>query len=161
MTEPLENRSEGSLAIFSGDIVIDGISIKQLGLHDLRSAVAIIPQEPALFEGTVRRNLDPFGQKSDEELWRALDEAKLKDTIDALPGGLSTIITEEGEFALSGRKLNTVHGLRKVLDDFLLRHLVRLFAVPLNIRPCLAAHVPHVYGYSATNQPVLTMKVRF
>lgn len=77
--------------------MIDGVSIKQIGLHDLRSAVAIIPQEPALFEGTVRRNLDPFGQRSDEELWKALDEAKLKGAIDALSGGLSTVITEEGK----------------------------------------------------------------
>ena len=50
----------------SGRIVIDGVDIKQLGLEDLRSHIAIIPQEPLLFSGTVRSNLDPFSEYSDE-----------------------------------------------------------------------------------------------
>lgn len=53
-----------------GSIIIDGIDISTLGLHDLRSRFGIIPQEPILFEGTVRSNIDPTGQHSDEEIWR-------------------------------------------------------------------------------------------
>lgn len=53
-----------------GSIIIDGINISTLGLHDLRSRFGIIPQEPILFEGTVRSNIDPIGQHSDEEIWR-------------------------------------------------------------------------------------------
>jgi ABC-type multidrug transport system fused ATPase/permease subunit len=53
-----------------GKIIIDGIDICMLGLHDLRSRFGIIPQERVLFEGTVRRNVDPVGRYStDEEIW--------------------------------------------------------------------------------------------
>lgn len=55
-----------------GKIVIDGIDICTLGLHDLRSRFGIIPQEPVLFEGTVRSNIDPTEQYSDEEIWKVM-----------------------------------------------------------------------------------------
>ena len=54
----------------AGKIIIDGIDISALGLHDLRSRFGIIPQEPVLFEGTVRSNVDPIGQYTDEEIWK-------------------------------------------------------------------------------------------
>jgi len=62
------------LAISEGRIVIDGVEIHGLGLHDLRSKISIIPQEPVLFSGTMRTNLDPFYEHSDHALWDALDE---------------------------------------------------------------------------------------
>ncbi|KAM7195265.1 P-loop containing nucleoside triphosphate hydrolase protein [Rhypophila sp. PSN 637] len=63
--------------ISGGKITIDGLDISTIGLHDLRSRLAIIPQDPTLFRGTVRSNLDPFGEHTDLELWSALRQADL------------------------------------------------------------------------------------
>lgn len=63
--------------VSSGSITIDGLDIATVGLHDLRSRLAIIPQDPTLFRGTVRSNLDPFAEHSDLELWSALRQADL------------------------------------------------------------------------------------
>ncbi|CAK7197677.1 ATP-binding cassette transporter yor1 [Sporothrix eucalyptigena] len=63
--------------ISGGRISIDGIDIATIGLHDLRSRLAIIPQDPTLFRGTVRSNLDPFNEHNDLELWSALRQADL------------------------------------------------------------------------------------
>lgn len=61
----------------SGEILIDGINISDLGLFDLRSSLSIIPQDPVLFQGTIRKNLDPFNQSTDEKLWDALRRSRL------------------------------------------------------------------------------------
>lgn len=57
-----------------GNIIIDGIEIHSLGIHDLRSKISIIPQNPFLFSGTLRTNLDPFKENPDHVLWNALAE---------------------------------------------------------------------------------------
>lgn len=64
-----------------GEITIDGVNIANLGLHDLRSRLTIIPQDAVLFSGTLRTNLDPFNSYTDEEVWRALEQAHLKDFV--------------------------------------------------------------------------------
>ena len=53
----------------AGQVLIDGISISSIGLHDLRSRLSIIPQDPTMFEGTVRSNLDPLEEYTDEQIW--------------------------------------------------------------------------------------------
>jgi ATP-binding cassette, subfamily C (CFTR/MRP), member 4 len=62
------------LAFNEGKIIVDGIEIHELGLNELRSKMSIIPQEPVLFSGTMRKNLDPFDEHPDHILWNALDE---------------------------------------------------------------------------------------
>lgn len=60
-----------------GAIEIDGVDISQIGLKTLRSQIAIIPQDPVLFSGTVRSNLDPFGEHEDERLWEVVQRVGL------------------------------------------------------------------------------------
>ncbi|KZV32355.1 ABC transporter C family member 14-like [Dorcoceras hygrometricum] len=80
-----------------GQIIIDGIDISALGLHDLRSRFGIIPQEPVLFEGTVRSNIDPTGSYSDDEIWKSLDRCQLKDVVSAKPGKLDSAVVDSGD----------------------------------------------------------------
>ncbi|XP_045127905.1 ATP-binding cassette sub-family C member 4-like isoform X2 [Portunus trituberculatus] len=79
----------------SGVIYIDGIKIQELGLHDVRGNISIIPQDPTLFSGTMRKNLDPFHQHSDEQLWKSLEEVQLKTAVSDM-GGLETQMAEGG-----------------------------------------------------------------
>nr|POF24399.1 abc transporter c family member 14 [Quercus suber] len=80
-----------------GRIIIDGLDICMLGLHDLRSRFGIIPQEPVLFEGTVRANVDPTGQYSDEEIWKSLERCQLKDVVAAKPDKLDSLVVDSGD----------------------------------------------------------------
>ncbi|XP_073153667.1 ABC transporter C family member 4-like isoform X2 [Henckelia pumila] len=80
-----------------GRIIIDDIDISALGLHDIRSRFGIIPQEPVLFEGTVRRNIDPTGLYSDDEIWKSLERCQLKDVVAEKPGKLDSVVVDNGE----------------------------------------------------------------
>ncbi|KAF9962914.1 Canalicular multispecific organic anion transporter 2 [Modicella reniformis] len=89
-----------------GSIWIDGVDISTIGLKYLRQRLAIIPQEPTLFVGSIRENLDPFEELQDAELWEALDRAHLKDHISSLPGGLSFKVSQNGDnFSVGQRSL--------------------------------------------------------
>ncbi|XP_066894233.1 ATP-binding cassette sub-family C member 8 isoform X3 [Kogia breviceps] len=89
---------------FEGRIIIDGIDIAKLPLNTLRSRLSIILQDPVLFSGTIRFNLDPEKKCSDSTLWEALEIAQLKLVVKALPGGLDAIITEGGENFSQGQR---------------------------------------------------------
>ncbi|XP_041804130.1 multidrug resistance-associated protein 1-like [Chelmon rostratus] len=87
-----------------GRIFIDGIDIAQIGLHDLRSRITIIPQDPVLFSGSLRMNLDPFDTRSDEDLWKALELAHLSSFVSALPQKLNHHCCEGGENLSLGQR---------------------------------------------------------
>uniref|UniRef100_A0A1B6D6I6 ABC-type glutathione-S-conjugate transporter n=3 Tax=Clastoptera arizonana TaxID=38151 RepID=A0A1B6D6I6_9HEMI len=87
-----------------GVIYIDNIDIATLGLNDLRSRITIIPQDPVLFSGTLRINLDPFKKFTDMQIWQALDLAHLGTFAKNLPNGLDYEICEGGENLSVGQK---------------------------------------------------------
>uniref|UniRef100_A0A670YU83 Multidrug resistance-associated protein 4 n=1 Tax=Pseudonaja textilis TaxID=8673 RepID=A0A670YU83_PSETE len=94
------------LAEPQGRIWIDKYLTSELGLHDLRKKISIIPQEPTLFTGTMRKNLDPFNEYSDEDLWNSLEEVQLKEAIEDLPDKLETQLAESGSnFSVGQRQL--------------------------------------------------------
>ncbi|VDK69917.1 unnamed protein product, partial [Anisakis simplex] len=103
-------KSSLALALFrmveavEGEILIDGTNIAELGLHDLRSNLTIIPQDPVLFSGTLRFNLDPFGLYDDHDIWSALELAHLKSFAAGLADGLNHIISEGGENISVGQR---------------------------------------------------------
>jgi ABC-type multidrug transport system fused ATPase/permease subunit len=84
------------LELDEGSIEIDGIDISTLGLAQLRKAVAMLPQDPILFAGTVRENLDPFGEHNDVQLYAALEQAQLMHTFKRQNQDLETNVGEGG-----------------------------------------------------------------
>ncbi|CAL8104328.1 unnamed protein product [Orchesella dallaii] len=85
-----------------GDIYIDNINVKEIGLHDLRRVISIIPQDPVLFSGTMRYNLDPFDEFPDQDLWRVIEEVELKSAVPAL----DYLVADGGSnFSLGQRQL--------------------------------------------------------
>ncbi|XP_063908439.1 probable multidrug resistance-associated protein lethal(2)03659 isoform X2 [Zophobas morio] len=89
-----------------GTILIDGVDTTKLPLEDVRSKISIIPQEPVLFSGNMRKNLDPFEEYDDETLWNALDQVELREVVAELPDGLQSYVSEGGaNFSVGQRQL--------------------------------------------------------
>ncbi|XP_068238012.1 multidrug resistance-associated protein 1-like isoform X2 [Palaemon carinicauda] len=103
-------KSSLTLALFriiepaGGEIVIDNVDITKIGLHDLRGKLTIIPQDPVLFSGTLRMNLDPFAKYEDSKVWSALEQAHLKEFVSGLTSGLQHEVSEGGENLSVGQR---------------------------------------------------------
>lgn len=90
--------------IEAGCILIDGIDTGSVPLATLRSRLAIIPQDPVLFSGTIRFQLDPFDEYSDVEVWEALEQVYMADSVRGMPGGLNASIAENGDNLSQGQR---------------------------------------------------------
>jgi ABC-type multidrug transport system fused ATPase/permease subunit len=89
-----------------GAIEIDGVDTKSIDLINLRKNISIIPQDPTLFSGTLRSNLDAFDESTDDAIWKVLESVDLKETINALSGGLECKISDGGaNFSVGQRQL--------------------------------------------------------
>lgn len=89
-----------------GSVKIDGIDTQEIDLYNLRKNISIIPQDPVLFSGSLRFNLDSFNESSDDAIWKALELVELKETIKALTGGLECKISDGGSnFSVGQRQL--------------------------------------------------------
>jgi len=103
-------KSSLTLALFRllestyGKIKIDNVNIRELGLHDLRQRLTIIPQDPFVFSGTIRENLDPFQSFTDKDLWDSLDKASLTEFVKSLKGKLDFKCLEGGENLSVGQR---------------------------------------------------------
>ncbi|CAG0924587.1 unnamed protein product [Notodromas monacha] len=120
-------KSSLTLALFRiiepthGSIVIDGINTKNVGLADLRSRITIIPQDPVLFSGSLRMNLDPFMTNDDATLWSSLEHAHLKSFVKSLPNGLDHEVSEGGAnlrvMVLSNGSIEEFDNPEKLLEN--------------------------------------------
>ncbi len=89
---------------YTAPLTIDGIDVLRIGLNVLRSAVAIIPQNPVLFSGTIRSNMDPFDEYSDEQIWMALEKCGMKHAVEVMSGELMAPVAEYGDNLSQGQR---------------------------------------------------------
>lgn len=122
LVEP-ELAKENGLSEYKAPISVDGVDILGIGLRELRGKLGIIPQHPVLFSGTIRSNIDPFKEYTDDQIWKALKQCGLKESVLAMPGELQGVVSEYGQNLSAGSRQMLVLGraLLRQCVSFLLR----------------------------------------
>jgi ABC-type multidrug transport system fused ATPase/permease subunit len=139
----------------SGSLKIDGVELKELGLKRLRTALTIIPQDPIIFSGSIRSNLDPLGRFRDEDLWRALALSYLKEHLLRLSASLDTELDEA--FSLSAGQKQLLCLARALLHK---TPIVVLDEATANIDHETDAQVQHCLRREFANSTVITVAHR-
>ena len=95
---------------YDAPLTIDGVDTLRVGLRDLRSKLGIIPQHPVLFSGTIRTNMDPFDEYTDDQIWAALERCGMKQSVEEMPNMLAATVSEYGENLSAGMRQMLVLG---------------------------------------------------